>query len=54
MSTGFRGHNQMKRAPRPPDSPELPLSDLFLFGYVTGKLMGYGANSTFELPDRLK
>jgi hypothetical protein len=33
--------NEMKRAPRPPHSPDLALSDFFLSGYVKRKLMGY-------------
>jgi hypothetical protein len=38
----------MKQAPHPPYSPDLAPSDLFLFGYAKGMLMGYRAEIPFE------
>jgi hypothetical protein len=37
-----------------PDSPDLPLWDFFLFGYVKGKLMGYRAETPSELLVRIR
>jgi cbb3-type cytochrome oxidase subunit 1 len=39
----------MKQVFHPPYSPDLAPSDFFLFGYVKGKLMGYGAETPSEL-----
>jgi hypothetical protein len=44
----------MKRALRPPDSPDLAPSDFFLFGYVRRKLMGCRAESGSELLVRIR
>jgi hypothetical protein len=49
VSTDYVTRNRMKRAPHPPDSPDLASSDFFLFGYVKRKLMGYRAESESEL-----
>jgi hypothetical protein len=35
-------------------SPDLPPSDIFLFGYIKGKLMGYRAETPFELLVRIR
>jgi histone-lysine N-methyltransferase SETMAR len=43
----------MKRAPRPPYSPDLAPSDFFLFGRMKRKLMGYRAESESELLVRI-
>jgi hypothetical protein len=39
MSRDYIGLNRMTQAPHPPYSPDLALSDFFVFGYVKGKLM---------------
>jgi hypothetical protein len=39
----------MKQAPHSPYSPDLAPSDLFLFGYVKEKPMGYRAETPSEL-----
>jgi hypothetical protein len=44
----------MKQAPHPPCSPDLAPSDLFLFGYVRGKLMGYRAETPSEFLVRIR
>jgi hypothetical protein len=44
----------MKQAPRPSYSPDLAPSDFFLFGYINGKLMGYRAETPFELLIRIR
>jgi hypothetical protein len=49
VSTGYITRNGMKRAPHPPDSPDLAPSDFFLFGCVKRKLMGYRAENESEL-----
>jgi hypothetical protein len=46
--------NEMKRAPHLPYSPDLAPSDLFLFGYVKRKLMGYRAESESERLVRIR
>jgi hypothetical protein len=43
----------MKKAPRPPYSPDSAPSDFFLFGYVKEKLMGYRAETPSELLVRI-
>jgi hypothetical protein len=43
----------MKRAPDPPDSPDLAPSDFFLFGYVKKQLMGYRGENESELLVRI-
>jgi hypothetical protein len=45
MSRDYIGLNRMKQAPHPRYSPDLAPSDLFLFGDVKGKLMGYRAET---------
>jgi histone-lysine N-methyltransferase SETMAR len=45
--------NGMKRALHPPYSSDLAPSDMFLFGYVERKLIGYRAESESELLARL-
>jgi transposase len=54
VSTDFITLNRMKQAPRPPYSPDLAPADFFLFGYVKRKLMGYHAESPFELLIRIR
>jgi hypothetical protein len=49
VSTGYITRNEMKRAPHPPDSPDLAPSDFFLSGDVKRKLMGYRAESESDL-----
>jgi hypothetical protein len=44
----------MKQAPHSPYLPDLTPSDLFLFGYVKGKLMGYRAETPSELLVRIR
>jgi transposase len=44
----------MKQLPHPPYSPDLAPSDVFLFGYVKRKLMGYHAERPFELLIRIR
>jgi hypothetical protein len=44
----------MKQAPHSPYSPDLSPSDLFLFGQVKGKLMGYRAETPSELLVRIQ
>jgi hypothetical protein len=44
----------MKQALHPPNSPDLAPLDFFLFGYVKGKLMGYGAETPSELLARIR
>jgi hypothetical protein len=39
----------MKQAPHLPYSPDLAPSNLFLSGYIKGKLMGYRAETPSEL-----
>jgi hypothetical protein len=52
-STDYITRHAMKRAPHPPDSPDLAPSDFFLFGCVGRKLMGYRAKSESELLVRI-
>jgi histone-lysine N-methyltransferase SETMAR len=54
VSTDFIARNRMKQVPHPPYSPDLALSDVFLFGYVKRKLMGYHAESPSELLIRIR
>jgi transposase len=49
VSMDYIVHNSMKRAPRPPYSPDLAPSDFFLSGSVKRKLMGYHAESADDL-----
>jgi hypothetical protein len=44
----------MEQAPHPRCSPDLALSEFFLFGYVKGKLMGYRAETPSELLVRIR
>jgi hypothetical protein len=44
----------MKQAPHSPDSPDLTCSDVFLFGYVKGKMVGYRAETPSELLVRIR
>jgi hypothetical protein len=44
----------MKQTPRPRYWPDLAPSDLFLFGDVKGKLMGYRAETPPELLVRIR
>jgi hypothetical protein len=44
----------MKQTPDPSYSPDLAPSDFFLFGDVKGKLMGYRAETPFELLVRIR
>jgi hypothetical protein len=44
----------MKQATHHPYSPDLAPSDFLLFGYVKGKLMGYRAETAFELLVRIR
>jgi hypothetical protein len=37
----YVNHSSLKRAPRPPYSPDLALSDFYLFGYVKHQLQGH-------------
>jgi hypothetical protein len=53
MLRDYIGLNRMKRAPHLPYSPDLALSDFFLFGYVKGKLVGYRAETPSELRVRV-
>jgi hypothetical protein len=39
--TEYMGHNSLKRAPHPPDSPDFAPSDFCLFGYIKHYLQGY-------------
>jgi hypothetical protein len=39
--TESMGDNSLKRAPHPPYSPDLALSDFDLFGYVKHQLQGH-------------
>jgi hypothetical protein len=39
----------MKRAPHPPDSPDLAPSDFYLFGHVKGCLAGHSFESAYAL-----
>jgi hypothetical protein len=45
----FCAENGLRLATRPPDSPDLPPSDSFLFGYVKDCLQGIGFASREEL-----
>jgi hypothetical protein len=54
VSTDYVTRNGMKRALRPPYSPDLALLDFFLFGSVKRKLMGYRAESESELLVRIR
>jgi hypothetical protein len=38
---GYLDHNPLKRAPHPPDSPDLAPSDFYLFGHVSHQLQGH-------------
>jgi hypothetical protein len=44
----------MRQAPHPPYSADLAPSDFFLFGYVKEKLIGYRAETPFELLVRIR
>jgi hypothetical protein len=46
--TEFLAGSDMKRAPHPPDSLDLPSCDFYLFGYIKGRL----ASASFEEPDQ--
>jgi hypothetical protein len=39
--TEYTDHNSLKRAPDPPDSPDLALFDFYRFGYVRHPLQGH-------------
>jgi hypothetical protein len=52
--TDYFPRNEMKRAPHPPDSPDLAPANFFLFGYVKIKVMGYRAESESELRVRIR
>jgi hypothetical protein len=54
MSRDYIGLNRMKQAPHLPYSPDLAPSDVFLFGDVKGKLMGYRAETPSELLVRIR
>jgi hypothetical protein len=54
MSSDYIGLNRMKQALHPPYSPDVASSDLFLFGYIKGKLMGYRAETPSELLARIR
>jgi hypothetical protein len=54
MPKDYIGLNGMKQALHPPYSPDLSPSDLFLFGYVKGKLMGYRAETLSKLLARIR
>jgi histone-lysine N-methyltransferase SETMAR len=53
MPMDYIDFNRMKQAPHSPYSPDLSPSDLFLFGQVKGKLMGYRAETPSELLVRI-
>jgi hypothetical protein len=44
----------MKQAPHLSYSPDLAPSDVFLFGYVKGKMMGYRPETPSELLVRIR
>jgi histone-lysine N-methyltransferase SETMAR len=44
----------MKQAPHPPYSPDLSPLDVFLFGYVKGKRLGYRAETPCKLLVRIR
>jgi transposase len=48
-ATEFLAGNGMKRARRPPYSPDLAPCDFYIFGYIKGRLVG----ASFEEPDQL-
>jgi hypothetical protein len=54
MSRDYISLNQMKQAPHSPYSPDLAPSDLFLYGYVKGNLMGDRAETPSELLVRIR
>jgi hypothetical protein len=54
MAKDYIGLNRMKQALHPPYSPDLAPSDFFLFGCVKGKVMGYRAETPFELLIRIR
>jgi hypothetical protein len=54
MSRDYVGLNRMKQALHPLYSPDLAPSDVFLFGYVKGKLMGCRAETPSELLLRIR
>jgi hypothetical protein len=54
ISKDYIGLNQMKQAAHRPYSPDLAPSEVFLFGYVKGKLMGYLAETPSELLVRIR
>jgi hypothetical protein len=42
-------HNSLKIAPHPPYSPDLAISDFYLFGYVKDQLQGHEFKEGAEL-----
>jgi histone-lysine N-methyltransferase SETMAR len=53
MSRDYIALNRMKQVPYPPYVPDLAPSDVFLFGCIKGKLMGYRAETPSELLVRI-
>jgi hypothetical protein len=51
VSTQFFEENRMKRAPHPPGSPDLALSNFYQFGYVKGYLIGFEFQAVKQLPE---
>jgi hypothetical protein len=54
VSINFFALNEMKKVPHPPYSPDLALSDSFLFGHLKRNLMGYRAENLSELLARIQ
>jgi hypothetical protein len=48
----FFDHNSLRRASHPPYSPDMVLSDFWLFGYLKGVLQGSSFDERYE-PDEL-
>jgi transposase len=47
--TEYMDHNSLKRAPRPPHSPDLAPSDFYTFGYVKHRLQSHQFTEGAEL-----